>query len=124
MCEDPFIGKNDKCKLILHVRIAYNKFITMLSSAKGETIIMGMNEEKLIRLSSKGQVVIPISFRTKFNLQDGDFLEISEDGDHMSLRPIQQKSVSDLAGIIKTDVPFKPVKELRDQIYSDEFFKK
>lgn len=82
---------------------------------------MGTSEEKLIKISSKGQVVIPISLRMKFNLLDGDLLEIFEDGDHISLRPIQQTFASDLAGIIKTQIPFKPVKELRDQIYSDEF---
>ena len=82
---------------------------------------MKVLEEKLIKVSSKGQVVIPVNFRARFNLQDGDFLEIYEEGDHMSLRPVRQKDVSDLVGVIQTKIPFKPIKELRDQLYSDEF---
>ena len=44
----------------------------------------------LKQLSSKGQLVLPASYRRKFGLSAGSSIRISEDGDRLILEPAEK----------------------------------
>lgn len=68
-----------------------------------------MNENKKVsgRVTSKGQVTIPVDVRKELNIEEGDRLEfIREDGGTYTIQPVKKKSLRDVVGILKTGKPF------------------
>jgi AbrB family looped-hinge helix DNA binding protein len=43
---------------------------------------------KVVKVTSKGQVTIPVEVRTALGIEEGTYLEISEDGNEVRLRKL------------------------------------
>ena len=50
-------------------------------------------EAAIIRVSSKGQIVIPASWRTKMNIREGEELIAVGDGDVLMIKKIERSSI-------------------------------
>lgn len=48
-----------------------------------------------IAVSSKGQIVLPKEVREALGLREGDRVSVEIEGDHVTLRPIQARSLGD-----------------------------
>lgn len=70
------------------------------------------------RVSSRGQIVIPIEIRKLLGLTEGDELTfiLNEDGE-MKVEVVKKQRLSELVGILKTKKPFQPVDEIRKEVY-------
>ena len=53
-----------------------------------------------IRVSSKGQVVLPAEIRRKFRLEAGSELELLDMGDHLVAWPVRTDPVARLRGLL------------------------
>ena len=51
--------------------------------------------------TKKGQIVIPVELRRKYDIQAGTRLEITDDGEQIILRPITAKYVRSLRGSLR-----------------------
>ena len=56
----------------------------------------------IVKVSSKGQVVIPKELRTKLGLKAGDYLLVELEGDEVKLRKIQP--IESFKGMLKKKV--------------------
>ncbi|WP_456397088.1 AbrB/MazE/SpoVT family DNA-binding domain-containing protein [Thermococcus sp.] len=68
-----------------------------------------------VKVSSKGQIVLPKAIREKFGIKEGDELEVLDFGDEIVIVPVK-KSI-DLMGILKFD---KPLKEVMKEVRAEE----
>lgn len=70
------------------------------------------------RLSSRGQIVIPIEIRKMLGLTEGDDLTfiVNQDGE-IKVEVLKKQRLSQLIGILKTNNPFQPVDEIRKEVY-------
>ena len=68
-----------------------------------------------VKVSSKGQLVLPKSIRERFGIEPGDEVEIIEMGNELILVPI--KKGTKLRGLVKFD---KPVKDILDEARKEE----
>lgn len=64
-------------------------------------------------LSSKKQITIPAQIARRWNLEQGDGLMFIEEGGAVRVLPIKRKSLLEMRGSVKTQKPFKSIKELR-----------
>ena len=53
-------------------------------------------------VTSKGQIVIPVRFRRKFNIKRGAKLFVEEKGDSIMLKPISPDYFDKMAGVLST----------------------
>ncbi|AGT32652.1 AbrB family transcriptional regulator [Geobacillus genomosp. 3] len=70
------------------------------------------------KLSSRGQVVIPVEIRKTLGLTEGDDLTfmVNQDGE-IKVEVTKKYRLSQLIGILKTNQPFRPVEEIRNEAY-------
>ena len=54
-----------------------------------------------MRISVKGQIVIPADLRHKYGLEPGTVVRILDTGQGILLKPITEKTISDLRGVLK-----------------------
>lgn len=70
------------------------------------------------RISSRGQVVIPVEIRKKLGIGEGDHLTfIADEKGEVKVEAVKSQRISDLFGILKTNRSFKPVEEIRKEVY-------
>lgn len=57
------------------------------------------------KLTSKGQLTIPIELRRQLNIEEGDRLEfiLDDSGNISSVKPVKKKSILDVVGRLKSD---------------------
>lgn len=67
----------------------------------------------IVTLSSKRQITIPAQIARRWNLKQGDGLMFIEEGDSVRVLPIKRRSLLEMRGSVKTEKPFKSIKELR-----------
>ncbi|EEB74151.1 AbrB/MazE/SpoVT family DNA-binding domain-containing protein [Thermococcus sp. AM4] len=68
-----------------------------------------------VRVSSKGQIVLPKAIREKFGIKEGDELEVLDFGNEIVIVPV--KKDIELMGILKSD---KPLKEIMREVRAEE----
>ncbi|ASJ15706.1 AbrB family transcriptional regulator [Thermococcus chitonophagus] len=68
-----------------------------------------------VKVSSKGQIVIPKVIREKLGIREGDELEILDFGNEIVIVPIKRNI--NLKGILKLE---KPVKEIMEEVRKEE----
>ena len=68
-----------------------------------------------VKVSSKGQLVLPKSIRKRFGIEPGDEVEIIEMGNELILVPI--KKGTKLRGLVTFD---KSIKEILDEARKEE----
>ena len=86
---------------------------------------------ELARVSSKGQITIPIEIRKKLNLEEGDKVLFVEEGDNIyvlnasvvALKEIQQKmkGEAEKQEIKSEEDVNKYVEEVREEKWNDEY---
>ena len=86
---------------------------------------------ELARISSKGQITIPIEIRKKLNLKEGDKVLFIEQGDNVfvlnasmvALREIQQNMANEAANqnLYSEDDVNKYVNEIREEIWEEKY---
>lgn len=54
-----------------------------------------------LRMSSKGQVVLPAAVRRRYGLRPGVELELVDAGDHLVIRPRETDDVAVLTGLLR-----------------------
>ena len=73
----------------------------------------------LSKVYAKGQIIIPIGLRQKYDINIGDVVEIKEEKSFLAINPIRKTSLMDVAGSVKSDKPF-PTKEVIGKIMEKE----
>lgn len=75
---------------------------------------LSLNNKNSARLSSKGQITIPLNIRVKLNLQMGDHLMVNLEKDKVALKPLPKKSLEEIYGSlpVKKPIDFKKVREV------------
>lgn len=66
------------------------------------------------KLTSKGQVIIPKSLRTRYHLHAGQELTVVDTGEGLLLKPVpvfQATEVSQVAGMLKSKYSGKPISQ-------------
>lgn len=70
------------------------------------------------RISSRGQIVIPIEIRKKLGIGEGDHLTfIADKNGEVKVEAVKCQRITELFGILKTHKSFKPVDEIRKEAY-------
>ena len=70
------------------------------------------------RISSRGQIVIPMEIRKKLGIGEGDHLTfIAEKNGEVKVEVVKSQRITELFGILKTHKSFKPVDEIRKEVY-------
>jgi len=76
------------------------------------------------KLTSKGQLTIPVELRTLLDLKEGDRLEfvLNENGNVIEIQPKKKKSIRSVVGLLKVQSPsnFEEVRELAHKERADE----
>lgn len=71
-------------------------------------------QEEIVKVSSKGQVVLPSDIRSRLHIDKGRKLVIAEKEGVIIMKPL--KKLSELAGILKTDEDVnKLIRQLRKE---------
>jgi AbrB family looped-hinge helix DNA binding protein len=73
----------------------------------------------LSKVYGKGQIVIPIGIRKKYNIEIGDIVEIEDKEDYLVIKPVRKTSLMDLGGCIDSDKPF-PTRDTIKRIVQEE----
>jgi len=68
-----------------------------------------------VKVSSKGQIVLPKAIREKFGIKEGDELEVLDFGNEIVIVPIK-KDIK-LRGLVKFE---KPAKEILQEIRAED----
>ena len=70
------------------------------------------------RISSRGQIVIPMAIRKKLGIGEGDHLTfIVDKNGEVKVEAVKSQRITELFGILKTHKSFKPVDEIRKEAY-------
>jgi AbrB family looped-hinge helix DNA binding protein len=70
------------------------------------------------RISSRGQIVIPMEIRKRLGIGEGDHLTfIAEKYGEVQGEVVKRQRITELFGILKTHKSFKPVDEIRKEVY-------
>ncbi len=68
-----------------------------------------------VKVSSKGQIVLPKAIRERFGIKEGDELEVLDLGDEIVIVPV--KKGLKLRGLVRFE---KPVREILHEIRKEE----
>ncbi|MFA4647788.1 AbrB/MazE/SpoVT family DNA-binding domain-containing protein [Pyrococcus kukulkanii] len=68
---------------------------------------------EVVKLSSKGQIVIPAKIRKELKLSKGDKLLIEREGDAIILRPVVK--LSRLRGVDKIEGASEEIEKIREE---------
>jgi len=69
------------------------------------------------KLTSKGQITIPVAVRRKFNLQPGDELIFDFDNKgEIKVKPLKKKTLTELFATLKTNKPYLSKSEVREEV--------
>ena len=70
------------------------------------------------RISSRGQIVIPMEIRKRLGIGEGDHLTfIAGENGEVKVEAVKSQRITELFGILKTHKSFKPVEEIRKEVY-------
>jgi len=85
--------------------------------------------ERLVsgKLTSKGQLTIPVELRNILNIEEGDRLEfVIDDTGSLSVTPKKKRSLKDVAGILRPNVELEPdeARDIAQQERGKQFMEK
>lgn len=66
-----------------------------------------------IRVTSKGQIVIPLALRQKYGIKEGTRIIVTDNGDSITLKPITEQYLRSLRGSLKGRGSLKALAEER-----------
>jgi|SRR5680860_262066 len=70
------------------------------------------------RISSRGQIVIPMEIRKRLGIGEGDHLTfIAEQNGEVKVEAVKSQRITELFGILKINKSFRPVDEIRKEAF-------
>ena len=66
------------------------------------------------RATIKGQIVIPVALRRKFNIQGGTRIQVYEEKGRIVLRPVTREAIHKVRGLFKGSGALKVLREERE----------
>jgi len=83
------------------------------------------NGNNITKITSKGQITIPLDVRTRLNLKVGDRLVVNLEKEKVALKPLPKKSLEEIYGSlpVKRPIDFKKVREIMEEEAAEEFLK-
>ena len=66
------------------------------------------------RITSKGQLTIPVEIRRRYGLDTGDEVEFIAEDRGTYLVPLKRKKLTDLYGVLKSDKPWPGIAKARE----------
>ena len=79
------------------------------------------------RITSKGQLTIPVEIRRRYGLDTGDEVEFIAEDKGTYLVPLKRKKLMDLYGVLRSDKPWPGIakaREIASKKLGDEFVRK
>ena len=67
------------------------------------------------RATIKGQIVIPVALRRKFNIQGGTRIQVYEEKGRIVLRPVTRETIHRVRGLFKGSGALKILREEREK---------
>jgi AbrB family looped-hinge helix DNA binding protein len=68
------------------------------------------------KVTYKGQITIPRAVREALNIEAGDSVMLSIEGDHAILRPIKKKALSEFFGAFPATQPYPGTESVRKSV--------
>lgn len=68
------------------------------------------------RISSKGQVTLPVELRRNLELRPGDQVMFQLEDSSARLLPLRRRRLTEFSGILRTTRPYKGLKEMRREL--------
>lgn len=68
------------------------------------------------RLTSKGQITLPVELRRRYDLQAGDDVEFVMEEKEARLRPVKRRKASDFYGVFEWNGPAVSKRDAREAV--------
>ncbi len=68
------------------------------------------------RVTSKGQVTLPVRIRRRYRIEAGDDIDFKEEEGGPRLLPLHRRKLTDLAGIFPATKPHMSIEEIRREV--------
>ena len=68
------------------------------------------------KVTYKGQITIPKAVRKALNIQEGDSVTLTIEGDHAILKPLKKKVLSDFFGVFPATRAYPGNEEVRKEV--------
>jgi antitoxin PrlF len=68
------------------------------------------------KVTYKGQITIPKAVRDALEIEEGDSVMLSVEGDHAILRPVKKKALLDFFGAFPATQPYPGTASLRKRV--------
>jgi AbrB family looped-hinge helix DNA binding protein len=69
-----------------------------------------------VQVMGDRQITIPLEIWRRLNLQEGDELAFSLEGNELRLRPVKQRRLSQFRGVLPATVPYPGNKAIRQRV--------
>lgn len=66
------------------------------------------------RITSKGQLTIPVEIRRRYGLDTGDEVEFIAEDKGTYLVPLKRRKLTDLYGVLRSDTPWPGIAKARE----------
>lgn len=66
------------------------------------------------RITSKGQLTIPVEIRRRYGLDTGDEVEFIAEDKGAYLVPLKRRKLTDLYGVLRSDTPWPGIAKARE----------
>ena len=68
------------------------------------------------RITSKGQVTLPVEIRRRYRLEPGDEIEFRVEDVGPRILPLHRRKLSELAGVLPATRPHASIEEIRKEV--------
>ena len=69
------------------------------------------------KVTFKGQITIPKAVREALNIQQGDSVTFTLEGNHAVVKPLKKKALSDFYGALPAKRPYPGLESVRKEVH-------